>query len=81
MWAVILTGSGRCEYHECSEYFPAKFSGHRSVHRDLEAQFLIITYDEKLKTRLQEVGCVDWSRRGWKHYYLLSIGNFDKSAF
>ncbi|VDK71556.1 unnamed protein product [Litomosoides sigmodontis] len=28
--------------------------GHRSVHRDLEAQFLIVTCDEKLKLRLQE---------------------------
>ncbi|KAL3985196.1 hypothetical protein ACH3XW_37620 [Acanthocheilonema viteae] len=28
--------------------------GHRSVHRDLEAQFLIITCDEKLKVKLQE---------------------------
>uniref|UniRef100_A0A0R3RSW5 CDP-diacylglycerol--glycerol-3-phosphate 3-phosphatidyltransferase n=1 Tax=Elaeophora elaphi TaxID=1147741 RepID=A0A0R3RSW5_9BILA len=28
--------------------------GHRSVHRDLEAQFLIITRNEKLKVKLQE---------------------------
>ncbi|OZC10720.1 hypothetical protein X798_02142 [Onchocerca flexuosa] len=28
--------------------------GHRSVHRDLEAQFFIITYNEKLKISLQE---------------------------
>lgn len=73
--------------HPCLTLIGSPNFGYRSVHRDLEAQIAIVTENEELQMRLQQVGlplrhCLSVLGSYWAHItYKSCVGMFNSCCY